>query len=194
MNRRSESLIGCAVTAALFLAPAACKHSNREPVAQVAAAPAKPSAAPAQTKLDLDNAQIATAQALIDRDPTDANGWIALGNAYFDAARMQEAVKAYDKALALKPDNPEVLTDQGVMYRELGQYDKAMANFKNASTLNPRHQPSILDLGVLYAQDLKDAAKAMQAWNRVIEIDPESSQASKARWYIEQMNHLPKVQ
>ena len=94
---------------------------------------------------------------------------------------------AYAKALALKPDNADVLTDQGVMYRKLQAFDKAIANFQRAHQVDPRHVQSVYNLGVVYAFDLKDQAKAIAAWNRVIEVSPQSSQAAQARQNIQEL-------
>lgn len=43
--------------------------------------------------------------------------WIELGNAYFDAQATDKAINAYLKALALSPDNPDVLTIQQLLDR-----------------------------------------------------------------------------
>jgi len=78
------------------------------------------------------------------------------------------------------------------MYRELGAFDKAIANFEKASTINPRHLPSLLNLGVLYAQDLKDPDKAIKIWTHLIQIAPATVQAARAGAYIEQLKLMPK--
>ena len=136
--------------------------------------------------------QAAPALQSVDRAPRNAKSWVALGNKYFDSHEREKAVEAYGKALELEPDNSDVLTDQGVMYRELGAFDKAIANFEKASTIDPRHLPSLLDLGVLYAKDLNDPDKAIKTWNRLIQIAPTSPQAAKAHSYIEQLKQMPK--
>jgi cytochrome c-type biogenesis protein CcmH/NrfG len=121
---------------------------------------------------------------VVAADPKNEKAWIALGNDYFDLQQAQNAVDAYAKALALVPNNPDVLTDQGVMYRQLGAFDKAVADFKQAGKLNPRHLQSFFNLGIVYSQDLKDSAAAAKAWSKVIEIAPESPQAAQARQYL----------
>jgi cytochrome c-type biogenesis protein CcmH/NrfG len=128
--------------------------------------------------------RIAANQKIVDADPRNLQAWIALGNDYFDLQQAQSSVEAYAKALALKPDNPDVLTDQGVMYRQLGAIDKAIADFQKAGRINPRHLQSWFNLGIVYAQDKKDNAAAAKAWNKVIEIDPSSPQAAQARQFI----------
>jgi cytochrome c-type biogenesis protein CcmH/NrfG len=123
---------------------------------------------------------IAVSQQMVAADPRNVQAWIQLGNDYFDAHRPQQSVEAYAKALEIQPNNPDVLTDQGVMYRELKQFDKAVANFKKANQLKPDHVQSLFNLGVVYRNDLKDSAKALQAWERVMQLAPGSPQAADA--------------
>jgi cytochrome c-type biogenesis protein CcmH/NrfG len=189
VNRRVELLVARGLVAALLVSVAACKHPKQElPAAPVEAKQAAPQWAPATGRQQ----RIAAARQLVDRDPANVKSWVALGNEYFDSEQREKAIDAYGNALRLEPNNPDVLTDQGVMYRELGAFDKAIANFEKASVNNPKHLPSLLDLGVLYAQDLKDQDKAIKTWNRLIRIAPMSPQAMKAQAYIEQLKQIPK--
>jgi cytochrome c-type biogenesis protein CcmH/NrfG len=166
-------------------------HSNDEaPAIAAGAAPAgapmpppMPPGPPRPNPMEYQE-RIAANQKIVDADPRNLQAWIALGNDYFDLQQAQSSVEAYAKALALKPDNPDVLTDQGVMYRQLGAIDKAIADFQKAGRINPRHLQSWFNLGIVYAQDKKDNAAAAKAWNKVIEIDPSSPQAAQARQFI----------
>ncbi len=120
-------------------------------------------------------------QKLAARDPKQVGVWIQLGNDYFDTRQHQKAIDAYAKALALDPNNPDVLTDQGVMYRDTGRFDEAIANFEKANKIDPRHVQSAFNLGVVWANDKHDGAKAAAAYKKVISIAPNSPQASEAR-------------
>lgn len=133
-------------------------------------------------------AQIARLEALVRTDAKNHDAWVSLGNAYFDSHQAARAVEAYGKALVLKPEDPNVLTDQGVMYRELQQYDKALANFQKASKLDPKHTQSLFNQGVVLAFDLKKPEEAAKAWNRVIAVAPESQQAAQARQQLSQIS------
>lgn len=190
MTRTLELLVARGMLAALLLSAAACKVSRQEP--PTATTGTMQATVPQTAAVSVRQQRIAVMRQRVGRDPADVKGWVALGDAYFDSQQREKAVEAYGKALQLEPNNPDVLTDQGVMYRELGTFDKALANFEKASTINPRHLPSLLDLGILYAQDLNDPGKAVKSWNRVILIDPASPQAAKAHEYIEQMKQMPK--
>ena len=118
---------------------------------------------------------------LVAKDPKLAGIWIQLGNDYFDSRQHQKAIDAYGKALALNPNNPDVLTDQGVMYRDTGRFDEAIANFEKANKFDPKHIQSLYNLGVVWSNDKHDSAKASAAFNKVISIAPTSPQAGEAR-------------
>jgi tetratricopeptide (TPR) repeat protein len=96
-------------------------------------------------------------------------------------------VDAYGKALAIKPEDPNVLTDQGVMFRQLGQFDKAIANFQKANKVQPTHVQSLFNLGVVYASDLNKPDEAAKAWNKVLTVAPASDQAAQARQMLSQL-------
>ena len=131
--------------------------------------------------------RIETTKAALAANPKDVDAWVSLGNDCFDTHQPQAAVDAYAKALALAPQHPhaaDILTDQGIMYRELKAYDKALANFKKANALKPQHLPSLLNIGIVYATDLKDPASAKKAWNKIIETAPASPQAEQARAFL----------
>jgi tetratricopeptide (TPR) repeat protein len=118
---------------------------------------------------------------LVAKDPKLVGTWIQLGNDYFDSRQHQKAIDAYGKALALNPRNPDVLTDQGVMYRDTGRFDEAIANFEKAGQADPNHVQSAYNLGVVWANDKHDAEKAIAAFTRVITLAPTSPQAAEAR-------------
>jgi len=136
--------------------------------------------------------RIAEAEKIVARDPKNLQAWVQLGNDYFDTGQPQKAINAYAKALELKPDNPNVLTDQGVMYRQMKQFDLAIANFEKAQRIDPNHLQSQYNLGLVYAEDLKQPDKAIKAWNRFLELDSTSPTAQQIKGMIEQLKASPK--
>ena len=135
--------------------------------------------------------RIAEAEKIVAREPKNLQVWVQLGNDYFDTDQPQKAVNAYGKALEIDPNNPNLLTDQGVMYRRIGWYDKAIANFEKASQIDPKHVQSLYNIGIVYAMDLKQADKAIKAWTRYLEIDSTSPQGQQVRGLVEQLKNNP---
>jgi tetratricopeptide (TPR) repeat protein len=86
-------------------------------------------------------------------------------------------------------NDPGVLTDQGIMYRRIGWFDKAIDNFEKANVLNPRHVQSLYNLGIVYRDDLDDQEKAKEAWTRYLVISPIGKEADKVRTMIDHMEN-----
>jgi cytochrome c-type biogenesis protein CcmH len=49
--------------------------------------------------------------ARLEKDPGNAQGWIVLAHTYYAMQRFGDAVKAYERATALVPDNADLLAD-----------------------------------------------------------------------------------
>lgn len=148
--------------------------------------------APAQNAAPMVNpadtqARIVEMEKVVARDPKNVQAWVTLGNDYFDANNPQKSVQAYAKALELNPDDPNVITDQGVMYRALGFYDKALANFERANKVNPQHLQSLYNSGIVYAVDMKMPDKARTAFEMVIQRGGGGELANQAREMIKQL-------
>ena len=130
--------------------------------------------------------RIAQAEKVVAQDPKNLNAWISLGNDYFDTEQTQKAINAYGKALEIEPNNPNVLTDQGVMFRKIGWYDKALGNFEKANKIDPNHLQSLFNAGIVYAVDLKQPDKAVPYWNKYLKLDSNSPTAIQIKSMMEQ--------
>ena len=126
---------------------------------------------------------------LVKTEPDNRNAWVQLGNKYFDTNQLMDAIEAYDNALAIDRNDPDVLTDQGVMYRRIGWYQKAIENFLEANKVNPQHPQSLLNMGIVYSFDLEEKEKAKEAWLKYLEIDSTSSTADRVRTMIDHMEN-----
>lgn len=138
--------------------------------------------------------RIAEAEKIVAKDPKNLKAWMSLGNDYFDTEQAQKAVNAYSKVLELQPNDPNVLTDQGVMYRKLGWYDKALENFAKAQQIEPKHLQSLFNAGIVYAVDLKDHVKARPYWKKILEIDPNSPVAQQVKGMMQGGGEMPPTQ
>jgi tetratricopeptide (TPR) repeat protein len=67
------------------------------------------------------------------------------------------------------------------MFRKVGWYDKALANFAKAQQIDPKHLQSLFNSGLVYSVDLKDNVKARSYWKKILEIDPNSATAMQVK-------------
>lgn len=148
------------------------------PAPQQAAAPAQgqQSAAPA-----LDERRASELKAEADRDPSNSDARVQLGNLYFDAERFDEAAKWYEAALQIQPKNANVSTDLGIAYYYQNQPDRALQQFERSLQIDPKHSKTLLNIGVVRAWGKQDLEGAAEAWQRVIDVAPNSEEAARAK-------------
>jgi tetratricopeptide (TPR) repeat protein len=151
-----------------------------------AAAPAASSAAPASAGSGgraavLDESQVQALKNVADREASNPTPRTQLANLYFDAERYDEAIKWYEQAIALAPNDPNVSTDLGVCYYYTNQPDKALAQFTHSLKLDPKHTKTLLNVGIVKAFGKQDLEGAAQAWGQVIELAPESPEGQAAK-------------
>ena len=116
--------------------------------------------------------KISELEKALQNSPEDAARWAALGNLYFDAGQVRQAVAAYERSLALAPGNPDVLTDLGIMYRESGAYEQAVNSFRKATDASPGHENALFNEGVVLYYDLHRKEEATRAWQRLLKVNP----------------------
>ena len=105
-------------------------------------------------------------------NPESVAAWVRLGNHYFDIDQVDNAVTAYKRSLALDPENADVLTDLGVMYRRKGLSTEAIKSFDRAIAVNPRQEAAYFNKGVVFLHDLKDRDAAIKAWEDLVQVNP----------------------
>jgi tetratricopeptide (TPR) repeat protein len=73
----------------------------------------------------------------------------SLGTALQRQGRREEALKAFDKAVQLRPDDAELWQCIGSILLELAHFDRALLSFQQALKLNPRHRDAAYKSGIL---------------------------------------------
>jgi tetratricopeptide (TPR) repeat protein len=96
----------------------------------------------------------------------DVQSFINQGIQNSQAGHYDQALKAFDQALKLKPKDPAVLTYKGIVYYAKGQNAQAMQLFEEAIKLNPNYGRAYYQRGMIYynqekySQALPDFIKA----------------------------------
>ncbi len=132
----------------------------------------------------------------VTRTPGNFQAWTQLANLYFDTGQYTKAVQAYETSLDLHAGNANIWTDLGVMYRRTDQPQKAIEAFDKAMALDPSHQTSRLNKGIVLLYDLDDAEGAIAAWEALLDINPEATSGSgqSIRSFVEHLRSELKKQ
>ena len=146
-----------------------------------------PSANQSRDLRAIDEAEVAALVADAEREPSNAAPRAALANVYFDAERFDTAITWYEEALALDPGNVNVSTDLGVSYYYTDQPDRALEQFAHSLDVDPAHTKTILNMGIVRAFGKQDLKGAAEAWERLIEIAPESPEGRAARQALDSL-------
>jgi tetratricopeptide (TPR) repeat protein len=78
------------------------------------------------------------------------------------SGRMDEAVRAYNSAIASSPDSPFLYRELAAAERQRGEVDRALDHFRKALTLDPADVASLVQIGDILDSrgDIDGAAKA----------------------------------
>ncbi len=161
-------------------------NQAREPQrTQTAAQPTQQSASAERPAPALDERRAAELKTTADRSPSDAETRVELGNLYFDAERYSEAARWYEEALKIDPRNANASTDLGIVYYYTNQPDRAIAQFEESLKMDPKHSKTLLNIGIVRAFGKQDLEGAAKAWQRVLEIAPDTPEGKAAKQMLD---------
>jgi hypothetical protein len=103
--------------------------------------------------------------------PKEPFAWVYLASAYYRLGRYQEAVKALNEALRLKPDFAEAWYNLGLAYGKLGRDQEAANACKEALRLKPDLAKAWYNLGLAYL-GLGNRSEALKAGKELRRYDP----------------------
>lgn len=155
------------------------------PPVQASGAPQAQQQGQPQPPPPLDQNRVAQLEAEATADPRNADVRAQLGNLYFDSERFEDAARWYEAALAIDPRNVNVSTDLGIVYYYTNQPDRALAQFDKSLAIDPSHSKTLLNVGVVRAWGKQDLDGAARAWERVVQVAPNSEEARRARQGLE---------
>ena len=124
---------------------------------------------------------IAQLEAVLQRDPRQAEGWRLLGQAYQREGKPTQARDAYAKAVALLPDDTDLLAE-AAQVRALAHPQRlfdgeAVALLQRALAKDPAHQRARWFLGIAQRQ-AGDNAAAAATWEPLLGLVDAATAAS----------------
>ncbi len=78
--------------------------------------------------------------AVTDHAPEFAEGWHARATAFFQSGKFGPAISDLQQALTLNPSNWNAIYGLGVVFQEMGDYERAAQAFEMALDLHPHHE------------------------------------------------------
>ena len=115
---------------------------------------------------------------------TPPAGVVESANWLYDHQRWNEAIAAYEKALTAGFDNPDVRTDLGNCYRFSNRPEAALEQYQLAQKQDANHEHSLYNQASLYAEVLKNPAKADEIARQFIARFPNSPSSATAKKYL----------
>jgi tetratricopeptide (TPR) repeat protein len=115
--------------------------------------------------------------------PQLAGPQLNLGLLYLRDSRLPEAEATFKAALEHHPSNAVAGNELGIVERKLGKFGDAEAAYQRTIAAEPNYAPAHLNLGVLYDLYLAQPQKALDEFQRYIEVGGENKQV--AGWVVE---------
>jgi tetratricopeptide (TPR) repeat protein len=110
--------------------------------------------------------------------------WLKEGNEHFRNKRYDEALKAYDRAIEIYPDDAKFYINKGNVLRELKRYIEALDAYKRALQVASQNNRDIcyVNMGHVLC-DLKSFDEALNMYDMAISTSPD-----KAIFYVHKAN------
>jgi uncharacterized caspase-like protein len=117
----------------------------------------------------------------LEYDPTFGDAYVLKSYVRLEVLpNIDEALAAGKLAVQYAPNNPDSHYTLGLIYEKRGQYAEAEKALRAALVANPNYVDVYFTLGVLYADGLKDQKKAVEAFERYLELGGTHSRAHEA--------------
>jgi serine/threonine protein kinase/Tfp pilus assembly protein PilF len=127
----------------------------------------------------------AQAEEALRISPTLGEAHMALGLClYWGDKNYDAALKEFEVAAATSPNNAEVYTYVGGIYRRQGRWREAVASFERARSLDPRDRSVAFQVGNNHLW-VRDWPAATACYNRALEIAPDFAAPKVGLAYLE---------
>jgi tetratricopeptide (TPR) repeat protein len=121
----------------------------------------------------------------VQDNPQNKDALFELGEMNFLATQWQSAIDWFTRLLAVDASNVHARTDVGTAQFNLGRTEEAKATWLAGLEIAPNDVQLNFNVGFLYANaEPQDMAAARKAWQKVIDVDPNSTLAKTAQAHM----------
>ncbi len=119
----------------------------------------------------------------VEKDPNDAVALAYLGDAYFGMRQFEDAVKYYERAISVDPEDVDTYNDLGLSNHYIGMSDKGLEYVERGIEVNPYYQRIWLTKGFILAATGR-ISEGRAAWEKAAAIDPNSDVGKAAASFL----------
>src|SRR5205814_5744716 len=117
--------------------------------------------------------------------PNDVELLSRYGDFLSDIEHYQDAVDAYQKVLAIQPDNTNAQTFMGTALWNLGKKTEAIGLYQKSIKADPNHVPTLYYLAMVDLDQGKNVDAASEKLAKIEKIDPNQPILKELRQKIE---------
>ncbi|MEY2429581.1 MAG: hypothetical protein QOJ40_2466 [Verrucomicrobiota bacterium] len=117
-------------------------------------------------------------------DPVYFEAYYNLGLAATEAGNLESALRAYETGLVVRPESLDARYNFALALKQANYFVDAAHELEKLLAAYPNETRAHLTLGNIYAQQLRQEAKARQHYSKVLEADPRNAQAGAIRYWL----------
>ena len=107
----------------------------------------------------------------LEYDPTFGDAYVLKSYVRLEVLpNLDDALSAAKLAVQYAPQNPDSQYTLGLIYEKRGQYIEAEHAMRESLVVNPNYADVYFSLGILYADEIKDQSKSIDAFTRYLEL------------------------
>lgn len=129
---------------------------------------------------------IALLKERLNKDLTDLDAAVSLGNLYYDKGDIAQSIIFYRLALDINPSLSGVRTDMGTMYWRNDNLSLAEQAFREVIKQDPSFGHAYVNLGLLLQHTKGDVEQARSIWQDLVNANPSHPVAGKARELLQE--------
>lgn len=171
-------------------------------------APAAPSTGmpgegPASSGAPLDMSRLEQLQQQVQANPDNPDMILALAHESYDIAQQvpnpagsrplwMQARDLYIRYIELRPEDPNmpnILSDLGVSYQELGEFDQALEIFRRVQAMSPDHWQSLYNQVVVLAFSKKEIDEARKVLAELQRVQPNNPDVQRLAAAVEEQRN-----
>ena len=116
------------------------------------------------------------AQNLTKQYPKAFAVWNLMGASAAQIGQLDQAIVAFKRVLAIKPDYAEAYNNMGLALQDQGKPDEAIVAYNKALSIKPDHAEAYNNMGATLKEQGK-LEEAIEAYNKALSIKPDYAKA-----------------